>query len=102
MSGVYFIMDEGLECLFALFNLDTGKTERLFGTLLPLPIHPIDKVINEINKKFEKEESIKLTLYPQEQGETKYLTDPDQINAMYKWMSNTKKFATLGIVKNGA
>jgi hypothetical protein len=102
MSGVYFIMDKGLECLLALFNLDTGKTERLFGTLLPLPIHPIDKVISQLNKKFEKEKTIELTLYPQEQGDTKYLTDPDQINAMYKWMSERKTSANIGIANSGA
>lgn len=101
MSGVYFIMDKGLECLLALFNLDTGKTERLFGTLLPLPIHSIDKVINELNKKFEKEKTIELTLYPLEQGDTSYLTDIDQINAMYKWMSERKTSANIDIANSG-
>jgi hypothetical protein len=90
MCGVYFIMDRGLECLLALFNLDTGKTERLFGTFMPLPIHPIDKVIRELNKKIESEKSIVLKLYPQEQAGTKYLDDIEQINSMYNWIVERK------------
>lgn len=90
MCGVYFVMDKGLECLLALFNLDTGKTERLFGTFMPLPINPIDKVIRELNKKIDREKSIVLKLYPQEQDDTKYLDDIEQINSMYDWIVERK------------
>lgn len=93
MSGVYFIMDKGLECLLAIFNLDTGKTERVFGTLLPLPIHPIEKVINTLNIKLENEKSFTLGLYPLEKIGTEYLTSADQINPMYEWLRSRKDLA---------
>lgn len=86
MSGAYFVMDKGLECLLVLFNLDTGKTERMFGTLLPLPVQPIEKVIIELNKRFNHNGELVLTLYPKEKDTKSYLTDLDQINAMNKWL----------------
>lgn len=86
MTGVYFICDSGLECLVAMFNLDTGNTERMFGTLLPLPIIDIAAVIKNLNLKFQKEKEIKLTLYPLEQKKMKYLYDVYDLNAMYDWI----------------
>lgn len=90
MTGVYFICDKGLECFVAIFNLDTGNTERMFGTLLPLPINDIATVIKNLNQKFEKENEIILTLYPLEQNEMKYLHDVPNIKAMYDWIESKK------------
>lgn len=90
MTGVYFICDKGLECFVAMFNLDTGNTERMFGTLLPLPIIDIATVIKNLNLKFEKEKEIKLTLYPLEQDEMKYLHDVPNLKAMYEWIDDRK------------
>lgn len=91
MQGVYFICDKGLECLVAMFNLDTGNTERMFGTLLPLPINAISDVITNLNTKFKNEGSeITLTLYPLEQDNMKYLYDIDNLKAMYEWIEKRK------------
>lgn len=87
MTGVYFLCDKDLEYLIAMFNLDTGNTQRMFGTLLPLPATPINEVIENLNKKFENEgQQIELTLYPLEQGKISYLSNADELNAMYKWI----------------
>lgn len=90
MTGVYFICDSGLECFVAMFNLDTGNTERMFGTLLPLPIIDIATVIKNLNQKFEKEKEINITLYPLEQNEMKYLFDVPNLKAMYDWIDKRK------------
>jgi len=90
MSGVYFICDKGLECFVAMFNLDTGNTERMFGVHLPLPIIDISTVIKNLNQKFKKENEIKLTLYPLEQREMKYLHDVPNLKAMYDWIEKRK------------
>lgn len=91
MTGVYFICDEGLECFVAMFNLNTGNTERMFGTLLPLPLSPISDVITSLNEKFKNEGSqITLTLYPLEQNNLKYLYDVPNLKAMYDWIKKRK------------
>lgn len=91
MTGVYFICDQGLECFVAMFNLDTGNTERMFGTMLPLPLKPISEVIENLNKKFRTEGSqITLTLYPLEQDNLKYLYDVPNLKAMYEWIDKRK------------
>lgn len=91
MTGVYFICDKGLECFVAMFNLDTGNTERMFGTLLPLPVNQISEVIKNLNDKFRNEGSqIILTLYPLEQDNMKYLYDVPSIKAMYEWIEKRK------------
>lgn len=91
MTGVYFICDKGLECFVAMFNLDTGNTERMFATLLPLPLNPISEVITNLNDKFRNEGSqISLTLYPLEQDNLKYLYDIPNLKAMYDWIEKRK------------
>jgi len=91
MTGVYFICDKGLECFVALFNLDTGNTERMFGTLLPLSLNSISEVVANLNKKFRDEGSqITLTLYPLEQDNLKYLYDVPNLKAMYDWIDKRK------------
>lgn len=91
MTGVYFICDKGLECFVAMFNLDTGKTERMFLAMLPLPLNPISEVIENLNKKFRTEGSqITLTLYPLEQENLKYLYDVPNLKAMYDWIDKRK------------
>ncbi len=74
-----------------MFNLDTGNTERMFGTLLPLPINSISDAIANLNIKFKNEGSeITLTLYPLEQDNMKYLYDIDNLKAMYEWIEKRK------------
>lgn len=91
MQGVYFICDKELECLVAMFNLDTGNTERMFGTLLPLPINAISDVITNLNTKFKNEGSeITFTLYPLEQNNMKYLDNIDELKAMTNWIDKRK------------
>lgn len=91
ITGVYFICDKGLECFVAIFNLDTGNTERMFGTLLPLPLNPISEVISNLNDKFGNDGSqITLTLYPLEQGNLKYLYEVPTLKAMYEWIEKRK------------
>jgi hypothetical protein len=91
MTGVYFICNKGLECLVAIFNLDTSKTERMFGTFLPLPLNSIRDVIANLNKKFKNEGSqITLTLFPLEQDNLKYLYDVLNLKAMYNWIEKRK------------
>jgi hypothetical protein len=63
----------------------------MFGTMLPLPINPISKVIENINKKFRTEGSqITLTLYPLEQDNLKYLYDVPNLKTMYDWIEKRK------------
>ncbi len=96
MTGVYFILDKGLECLVAMFNLDTGNTERMFGTMLPLPLNSIIDVIAKLNKKFKDEGSqITLTFYPLEQDNLKYLYDVPDLKAMYDWIDKRRTSAII-------
>ncbi len=90
LSGVYFVCDEGLECMLALFNLNTGRSERMFGVFLPLCINPIHKVIFSLNEKLEKEKNFPVTLYPLEQVEMNYLSNVENIKAMYNWIEKRK------------
>ena len=93
MTGVYFICDSGLESLLALFNVDTGNTERMFGTILSLPIHNPETVINKLNAKLNSEGQFPLTLYPLEQHNMKYLDDIDNLRAMYEWIEKRRSQA---------
>ncbi len=90
LVGVYFVLDKGLECLFALFNLYTDNSMRKFGTFLPSPINNINTVMDGIIQKLEKEKQFKLELYPREQGDTKYLDDIEQIKALHSWIKERK------------
>lgn len=91
MEGVYFVCDEGLECLFALFNLDTGKSLRKFGVFLPCPINNISQVLDKLGHRFEVEKSFTLNMYPWEQNDNKYLDDIGNIKAMLGWIEKRKK-----------
>lgn len=86
MSGVYFVCDEGLECLLVLFNLNTGKSERMFGVFLPLPIYDITTIIKNIHNKFKSDKDIELELYPKEQDNSDYIDDLPNIKAMQNWI----------------
>lgn len=91
MEGVYFVCDKGFECLFVLFNLNTGYSIRKFGVFLPCPINDITLVINRLRERFEKEKTFSLTMYPLEQDDTKYLDDIKNIAAMFEWIENRIK-----------
>jgi hypothetical protein len=86
MDGVYFVSDEGLECIFVLFTLSTGYTKHMFATFLPLPIKPIEEVVPKIKMKVHQAKSFPLTLYPQEQKTMDYLFNADNLTVMYKWI----------------
>lgn len=86
LCGVFFICDQGLECLLAMFMLRTEHNSRMFGAFLPLPINPIENVIEKLNAKMEKEKEFKLTLYPLEQNEMNYISDLENIKAMFRWI----------------
>ncbi len=90
MEGVYFVCDEGLECLFALFNLDTGNSLRKFGVFLPCPINDISQVLDKLGQRFEVEKSFTLNMYPWEQNDNKYLDDIENIKAMFDWIERRK------------
>lgn len=90
MSGVYFICDEGLESLLVLFNVDTGNTQRMFGTILPLPIHDLEYIVSKLNEKLEFEKQFQLTLYPLEQSKMDYLNNVSEIKAMIEWISKRR------------
>jgi hypothetical protein len=91
MSGVYFITTKGLESLLAIFNVNTGQTERLFATILPLAIRPVEDVITILRNKVENEGQFELSLYPKEQTTKSYLENIDNITAMLKWVNDRKK-----------
>lgn len=84
MSGVYFVCDKGLECLLVLFTVNTGKSERMFGTFLPLPNTEIDKVLKKLAEKFKEENQFELELYPEKKLD--YQFDLRNIKAMYSWI----------------
>ena len=90
MEGVYFVCDEGLECLYALFNLDTGNSLRKFGVFLPCPINDISQVLDKLGQRFEVEKSFTLNMYPWEQNDNKYLDDIGNIKAMFDWINKRK------------
>jgi hypothetical protein len=94
MEGVYFVTEPGLESLLAIFNLNTGNSLRKFGTFLPCPINDINIVLDRLMRKFEKERTFKIKMYPWEQGDTKYLDDIDNIKAMLNWIEERKKNAS--------
>jgi hypothetical protein len=91
MQGVYFITTKGMESLLAIFSVTTGQTERLFGTLLPLPIRPISEVIRELNAKIDQEGEFELSLYPKEQKDKSYLDNIENIKAMFEWIEKRKQ-----------
>jgi hypothetical protein len=91
MEGVYFVLDKGLECLLAIFNLDTGFSLRKFGTFLPCPVNDIGDVIGKLIHKTETDKGFTLELYPLQQGDTKYLEDNEQINELHNWIGERKK-----------
>ena len=87
LSGVYFICDKGIESLIAIFNLDTGLSERMFGTILPLSVIPVEEVIVNLHKKFGEARNTELTLYPLDNDEADYLFDLENIQAMHEWIA---------------
>ncbi|MDR3057828.1 MAG: hypothetical protein LBU84_06775 [Prevotella sp.] len=93
MEGVYFVCDKGLESILALFSLDTGKTETMFGVFLPLPIHSIEDVIDRLNKTMKEKKSFPLMLYPLEQKRMNYLSDKQNISSMYQWIDERKEIS---------
>ncbi|MBU2947201.1 HNH endonuclease [Zobellia uliginosa] len=91
LCGVYFICDKGLECLLAMFMLETEHSSRMFGAFLPLPINPIEEVVGKLNDKLNEEKEFKLSLYPMEQDEIDYIEDLENIKAMFRWLEQRAK-----------
>jgi len=92
-NGVYFVMDSGVESILAIFQLDTGNTKRTFSTFLPLPIRPIEEVIQNLKAKFDKNGQLALKLSPSPGTEVDYLMDIGNIQAMREWIDNRRKVA---------
>jgi hypothetical protein len=90
MEGVYFICDEGLESIFVLFNLYTGKSMRKIGVFLPCGVREISDVLNRIQQKFEDEREFVVNAYPLEQAGTNYLEDINEITSMLDWLNQRK------------
>ncbi len=90
MEGVYFVCDEGLECLMTIFNLDTGNSLRKFSVFLPCPINDIADVLDKLGNKFEIEKTFILKMYPWEQDDDGYLDDVENIKEMYRWIEERK------------
>jgi hypothetical protein len=90
-SGVYFVCNEGLESLMAVFELKTEFTRRVYTTLLPLPIRSINEVIKSLHEKSKQEKKFSLELYPSEQGGNEYLVDSANIKAMIDWINQRSK-----------
>jgi hypothetical protein len=91
VPGVFFIMDEEYEALFVVFSVATSITSHIFATVLPLPIRPVEEVINRLTERFTREKTFSLTLYPLEQDSINYLTDIANIKAMKDWIVKRKK-----------
>lgn len=91
--GAFFIMDKGYESLFVVFSVTTGKSTHRFGTVLPLPVRPIEQVIERITEKFQEEKEFPVTLYPLEQDTADYLTNLENIKAAVKWIYERKAAA---------
>lgn len=89
--GVYFICNSGIESLLVLFEAKTKYTSRMFGAILPLPVRPIEEVLDNINKRFDSNDgSFTLRLYPSEQNNNAYLMDLDNIKATKEWIEERR------------
>ncbi len=92
-AGVYFIVEKGLECILSMFVVKTGKSQRFFGVILPLPIHPTEELISKLNERLENEKEFSIGIYPSpnEQEKMNYLNSEANIKAMYEWIEKRKK-----------
>lgn len=82
--GVHIVEDKGFESILSIFEVKTKHTERIFGVILPLPIEPVNEVIDRIHERLENAESFQLTLYPTEGNN--YLSDMDNLDQLYLWI----------------
>lgn len=64
MSGVYFILDKGIESVFVMFNIDTDTYNKTFGVLLPLGENTLAKIQRKLIEKFKKERRFAVKLQP--------------------------------------
>lgn len=97
MEGVYFVINEGLECILVLFNLDTGSSFRKFGVFLPTPVQGINDVIKKLNERFVEDKRFEMNLYPYEQDGELYLNDLTEIKTMFDWIEGRQKKWQLSI-----
>jgi len=88
--GVYVVQDEGIESIVAIFQLDTGISKRVFSVFLPLPIRPIEEVLQKMKAKMGPSGEAPFGLYPPPDHKTDFLNDPDEINALIKWIDERK------------
>lgn len=91
MSGIYFVMDKGIECLLSLFTVKTDHTERMFGTILPIPVRDVNEAISKLNALVEAKGQLTVSLYPREQHNEDYLRIIPNIKAMKEWISSRGK-----------
>jgi hypothetical protein len=85
--GVPFITEKNLESIFALFKLSTRLKTRIFGVVLPLSGSKIEKIILELDNRFEhkKQFSVNMEIYNDD-----YLTNLESVNMLLKYMENLK------------
>lgn len=90
-SGVFFVTEEGIKCLLAIFEVSTGKVKHTFATVLPLPGYPVVEAIKKIKHRLEHQKPFALKLCPLEQAKANYLDNEENIKAMWKWIKSDKK-----------
>jgi len=84
--GVPFIVEKNLESIFVLFELKTKLSSRMFAVVLPLSTKPIEDIIIELEKRFEKEKNFEISM--ESYDKTDYLKDIESINILLTWMSS--------------
>lgn len=88
--GVPFIIENGLEAICPIFPLKTKTSERVFVTIIPLTIKPIENIISELKNRFKEQKRFPVAFDPMNGG-VDYLTDIEGITKMINWINNLKK-----------
>lgn len=83
-TGILFIVEKGLESIFVLFKLETKLSKRLFAVVLPLTTKPIEKIIEELERRFAKEGSFEMDMMIFDKDD--YLRDIESIDLLLQWM----------------
>ncbi len=85
--GVTFISEKNMESIFAIFELETKLSSRLFGVVLPLSSIKIEKIIDELTYRFEKEKEFAVEMMAFTDD---YLTSLESINLLLNYMNSKK------------
>lgn len=90
MTGIYFVCNNSFECMLVLFPLNTGKSERMFGVLLPLPVGNINTSIRKLNIQLRGKKGFKLRLQPFGNSNVDCISDINNIKAIYLWLEEKR------------